>query len=290
MTTRTITISEALDMAVAKLPPLRRTVMRMRLRSEGFRSRTLAELRLKLSEDAECCAMLGDSFGAGLADESFGDETPFSIDLGNLEQFLQLILKYLPQILEIIFKLFAAITFIALSLSMSGSANAQMVCANGQCQLLRTTAAVATAPVRAVVNVVTAPSRYASVSSASGYGSAGTPVVQSYGSAGGSTYSSERWRLGDRIRENIAARQSSRAASYGYGSTGGSVQSYGCAGTPVMLLTVPASSNPNCTCNPCNCAPSSPVAPPVPLTQHAPPIALPPEQAVRELFVQVFPR
>lgn len=284
MTTRTITISEALDMAVAKLPPLRRTVMRMRLRNEGFRSRTLAELRLKLSEDTECCAMLGDSFGTGLADESIGDETPFSIDLGNLEQFLQLILKYLPQILEIIFKLFAAITFIALSLSMSGSATAQMVCANGQCQLLRTTAAVATDPVRAVANVVTYPSRYAAVSSSSGYGSAGTPVVQSYGSTGtysGYQSSGQCWRLGDRVRANVAARQVSRAANY----------SCGCTGTPVMLLTVPASSNPSCTCIPCNCStPSAPVAPPVPLTQHAPAIALPPDKPIELYAAAAYPK
>ncbi len=96
--TKVITLNEALDLAVAKLPPLRRRVTERRLKNVKFREAVLDELALQLSEDEECpcrAVLQGDTFTA---------ETRFEIDLDNLERFLQIIIKYLPTILELVLK------------------------------------------------------------------------------------------------------------------------------------------------------------------------------------------
>lgn len=46
--------SEALDLAVAKLPPLRRKVTERRLKNAKYREAVLDELAVSLSEDEEC--------------------------------------------------------------------------------------------------------------------------------------------------------------------------------------------------------------------------------------------
>lgn len=282
MSERTVTISEILDLAVQRLPRLRRGVMKMRLQSPRYREHLLAELRLHASEDSECCLLMGQPFAASLADASIGDATPFAIDLGKLDKLIELFLKWLPKILDLL-KLFAIAAFLVLLLSTPSTATAQ--CANGQC-VLRAAARVVAAPVNVVRSV--AP-RYASVSAVSGYGSAGSSVV-SYGSAG--SQAAQRWRLGDRIRANRA----SRAASYGIAGSAAtySSPSYGSAGS-MMVMPVAASQCgcPDCTCVDCKCQPASAPAVPVPMPTDqtfAPQFALPPDRPIELLASYSYPK
>lgn len=279
MSERTVTISEVLDLAVQRLPRLRRGVMKMRLQSPRYREHLLAELRLHASEDSECCLLMGQPFADSLADASIGDATPFAIDLGKLDQMIELFLKWLPKILDLL-KLFAIAAFLVFLLSVPGTATAQ--CANGQC-VLRAAARVVAAPVNVVRSV--AP-RYASVSAVSGYGSAGSSVA-SYGSAGSqAAQAAPRWRLGDRIRANRASRA---AANYGSAGSAASYSStsYGSAGS-MMIMPVAASpcGCPDCTCVDCKCQQASAPAVPVPMPTdqtYIPQFALPPDRPI-ELF------
>lgn len=96
--TKEISLSEALDLAVAKLPPLRRKVTERRLKNAKYREAVLDELAVSLSEDEECpCRAI-------LQGPSFTPQGKFQIDLDNLERFLQIIIKYLPTILELVLK------------------------------------------------------------------------------------------------------------------------------------------------------------------------------------------
>jgi hypothetical protein len=260
MSTRTITIAEVLDLAVQRLPRLRRGVTKMRLRNPMYREHLLAELRLHASTDTECFALMGQPFADSLSDASIGDATPFAIDLDKLDQLITLFMKWLPKILELVdlLKLFTLVAFLLLSVPTPAAAQ----CANGQC-VLRAAARIVAAP----VNVVSSVPRYASVSTVSGYGSAGSS--SSYGSAG--SQAASRWRVGDRFRANKA----SRAASYG--STG---SGYGSSGS---MLVVPVAASPDCTCVDCKCKSAPAVPMPAPTEQtYVPQFALPVERyAVR---------
>jgi hypothetical protein len=98
MEVKAVSLNEALDLAVAKLPPLRRRVTERRLRNAEYRKSVLDELALKLSDDKDCPCK------AMLASETFSADQKMEINLDNLERLLQIIIKYLPTILELVLK------------------------------------------------------------------------------------------------------------------------------------------------------------------------------------------
>lgn len=104
----TLTLNRALDEAVAKLPFFRRKAVQWKLRNPDFREGVLAELAAELSEAPEMEDMNVSAFAAAgppTGARSFAD-VPIGIDPAKLAAFLDLILKYLPAIIDLITKLF----------------------------------------------------------------------------------------------------------------------------------------------------------------------------------------
>lgn len=96
--TKVVSLSEALDLAVAKLPPLRRRVTERRLKNAKYRETVLDELAVKCSENDDCpCKTI-------MQGSEFTSDMKFELNLDNLEKFLQIIIKYLPTILELVLK------------------------------------------------------------------------------------------------------------------------------------------------------------------------------------------
>lgn len=204
-----LTIHEAIDKAVAKMRPVRRAVMQRRLQNEEYRSRVADELLLKLWDDKTCCSLIPD-LNVAKSSDAFTASTPFAIDPGNIEKFLDIVLKYLPQILELLLKflplLMSLIAIVGMSL-VASEANAQYVYpsvssaqAGGGC----------TGSVKASYgcsgSAVAAPvSGYGCTGSkvTTGYGCTGSVPVQSYGTSGSAVSS----------------------AADGYGSSGSAVSS-----------------------------------------------------------------
>ena len=123
-----VSISDLLDRAVEKLPFLRRVVTKRRFaRNPEYRAAVLDEIALKLVDDPRAVELLGVGFCDTLCSGEATVETAFfEVDkIDNLERILKIIVEYLPQILAIVMKLFAAsILFLALAF-MTSSANAQ---------------------------------------------------------------------------------------------------------------------------------------------------------------------
>lgn len=258
-----------LDKAIEELPWFRRNYYKLMLRNPTRREAVLAFLTSSLYDDHEFD--MQESVGAMT---SYNDPIEFNPD--NLAKILELIMKYLPQILAILLPLFKAMAFITLTVSLSQGANAQ--CLNGLCANRKAATVIAVA----YVPVQQQQSNYQSVGGdqqSHGYGSAGSAQAISYGSAGSSYTTIERVPLLARIRSNIMAR---RAASYqsvgygssgtsyaavGYGSSGSSAVGYGSSGSaPVAAppccappATTSPCSNPNCACVNCACPQAAPV-------------------------------
>lgn len=119
-----LTINQAIDLAVAKMRPIRRAVMQRRLKNADYRKSVADELTLKLWDDAECCALVP-AFNAAKASDAFGAATTFAIDPGNLDKFLEIIMKWLPQILEMILKFLPLFIGLLLACLIAAPANAQ---------------------------------------------------------------------------------------------------------------------------------------------------------------------
>ncbi len=129
-----ITLDQALDAAVDKLPFVRRRVMKNRLRSNQYRENLLAELVLKLHDDEDCCAMGMQPLMAGAS-----GATVFTFDPSQLAAFLDLILKYLPLLLNLLLPLFSSLVWMLIALSVSNTAIAQQkICINGTCYTIAT--------------------------------------------------------------------------------------------------------------------------------------------------------
>jgi hypothetical protein len=97
-----------LDAAIEKLPPLRKArTKRIFARKPSIKQECLDEVCLAVCANAECAAVLGTAKIAELLSGSSCGTATFELDLDQLERFLQIIIEYLPQILEIIMKLFA---------------------------------------------------------------------------------------------------------------------------------------------------------------------------------------
>lgn len=225
MSMKVITLNEALDLAVAKLGPLRKKVTERRLRNAKYREAVLDELALKLSEDKDCPCQ------AIIAGPSFSADQKFELDLDNLEKFLQIIIKYLPTILEIVLKFLPLIMSLLFAALLSVSAQAQ--CYTDPYTGLQVCTAPQSRPVVNVVQAVLPPypavqavryERAASQSSGYSYGSTGSAYGSSYGGSSGGSLSPVRQR---------AVQGYSVSSTVSYGSTGTVVQtrSYGSHGS-----------------------------------------------------------
>jgi len=144
---QTLTIQELVHAAIATMPRWQRAFVKATLLRPRKRAEVYAGLGYQLSHDTaflEYCenptVFTGDSFGA---------DTPIEFDPANLEAILQIILEYLPQILQL-FLMFATIFLaVGLSVAYTGQASAQTVCVGGKCYQIST-------PVRSVVRVAMA--------------------------------------------------------------------------------------------------------------------------------------
>ena len=240
MASRDITLNQAVDEAVDTLPFFRRALTRARLGIPRVRNAAMMELQNAMQHDQEMVALCAPMV-LSMDGEGFTADTPFAIDVDKLDQLLQLILKYLPSILELIMKLFAPmVAFLLCSLTLPASAQ-DMICANGQC-VLRQAA-------QSVVRVATAPVRYAAVSSVQGYGSSGSAASQSYGSAGSASFSYTPFRPFRNMAARANARQASRAAAMAasYGSGGSQMVA------PIEVIQLSAAPSSGCQCVDCQC-------------------------------------
>lgn len=95
------TIDKLLDQAVEKLPPVRKMLYKRLLKRDEVRADITSVLVHKLQADTVALSLL-----PTMGDEAFTASTPFSIDPDKLDKFLEVIFKYLPIILDIIFKFF----------------------------------------------------------------------------------------------------------------------------------------------------------------------------------------
>lgn len=110
------TLNELMDQAVSKMRPLRRRVLSVRLRNKAYRDQALAELHLKLAEDSRASTL---GIGA-LTDDAFNPMTSkIQLDPDKLKQILDLILEYLPKILDLIMGLFGVVAFLILTFAPS---------------------------------------------------------------------------------------------------------------------------------------------------------------------------
>ena len=105
MQTNETTLDGLMEMAVAKMPRFRRRVMQRRLNRPHIRQAVAEDLVVKLHDDPRAAAIgLPVAVFAG---DNFTEETPFAIDVARLQEILDLILEYLPRIIELITVLFA---------------------------------------------------------------------------------------------------------------------------------------------------------------------------------------
>ena len=113
-----ITLSEAVDEAVDKLPPIRRRVAQFNLGRPRYRKQFMDMLAVELMEDPRMIPIGNVAvFGA----ENFTEDTPININEGYDSEFIDLIIEYLPQILKVLMMLLVFLTLlIALCLAIPG--------------------------------------------------------------------------------------------------------------------------------------------------------------------------
>jgi hypothetical protein len=164
MTTRQITMLEAVDEAVERLGPLQRRIVKRRFNRFPQEKLDCCERCMLAATTDTRMAQIGmASVVQGFSSGTIQADTPFSIDLDQFEQFLKILIEYLPKLLEILIPLFTSWMLpLAIAFSLAGSAVAQ--CPNGQCPLPQRSAYVPYAapivegqPVRNVVRAVAAP-------------------------------------------------------------------------------------------------------------------------------------
>ena len=205
MATVTKSVNEIIDDTIERLPFLRRKIVQRHFARHPEKREELADqVLLSISTDPAAIAIFGSSIAEGIASGSITAQTPFSIDIDKLEQLIQLILKYLPEILKL-FMLFVSIAmFFLISLSIGSTSFAQ----GGSTGTYR----YGSSGSAAVVS-------YGSSGYAKTYGSTGSAVV-SYGSSGSA----------------VATYGSSGSAVASYGSTGSAVATYGSSGSAAVVL------------------------------------------------------
>lgn len=155
---RSYTMAELIDQAVNRLPRFRRRVMKRRLRNQRVYQSVVEDLTVALYDDPRTASILP---VAVFAQDGFNENTPIVLDLDQFERMLQLIIEYLPQIIDVIVKLLTlfGVVLLALGLALGTGATAQAqqtVCVGGQCYNV---APQAQQPVRRVLRATTAPVR-----------------------------------------------------------------------------------------------------------------------------------
>lgn len=129
-------MSDLLDGSVERLPFLRKKVAQFRLRNNSkYRSALLDELCLKCCDNPEAAEILGTVACAGLMSGEITATTKFNINPDNLERLFQILIEYLPKLLEILLPLFTQMAWFLLAFSLLGSAASAQQCdpATGQC-------------------------------------------------------------------------------------------------------------------------------------------------------------
>lgn len=130
MISKTISLAQAMDEAVASLPMLRRVATQWRFRrNPEYRAAVLNELALKLVDDERAVEILGTQFCGDLLCGRSTVETAFVFDadrLDNLERLLKIIVEYLPQILAIVMRLFGAFVLLVSMVALPTSAAGQI--------------------------------------------------------------------------------------------------------------------------------------------------------------------
>ena len=138
--------NQLFDEAIATLPYLRRKIVERHFRRRPQdREECCERAMLAMSENPEVIAM-SPSLARGLADGAVSaDAALYTLDLDQLERFLQILITYLPKILEIILPLFLTLVPFILTLTILGGSNAHAqetrVCAGGVCSIVRGTVA-----------------------------------------------------------------------------------------------------------------------------------------------------
>jgi hypothetical protein len=102
-------INALLDQAIEKLPLVRRMLYKRLVKNEEARRDVCAVLIHKLQADSNAMALL-----PNMSLDSFTATTPFTIDPDKLAKFLEILVKYLPMILDIIFKFFVSVLLLCL--------------------------------------------------------------------------------------------------------------------------------------------------------------------------------
>lgn len=146
--TNTYSMSELLDQTVERLPFLRRKVAQRRLRNDKYRAALLTELCLKCCDDSEVSEILGVPTCSGLMSGAITATDKFSIDPDKLERLFQILIEYLPKLLEIILPLFMQTILFVLAVSILGSS------ANAQCAVDPITGQMRCKPIKKAVAAV----------------------------------------------------------------------------------------------------------------------------------------
>lgn len=97
------TFASLVDQAIEELPSFRRNILKRQMKSEKYQQTLYDALA------AQCCDELCEEDAALLysgVDEEFDAHAALAIDPERLGKILDLIIKYLPQILALIFQLF----------------------------------------------------------------------------------------------------------------------------------------------------------------------------------------
>lgn len=154
-------MSELLDQTVERLPFLRRKVAQRRLRNDRYREAFLDEFCLKCCENPEVAGILGVPTCSGLMSGAITATDKFAIDPDKLERLFQILIEYLPKLLEIILPLFMQTILFILAFSLLGSAVNAQQCdpKTGQCHpvknALSATAEVAGKTLSAIGDAIT---------------------------------------------------------------------------------------------------------------------------------------
>jgi hypothetical protein len=90
-----------IDQAIENLPPLRRGIYSRLMKNDKIRSKVHDFVLSK------CCDEMPQEMSSFMSINGFNANTTFDLDIEKVEEWIQLILKYLPQILALIMSLFA---------------------------------------------------------------------------------------------------------------------------------------------------------------------------------------
>lgn len=154
----TTTVSEQIDIAIEGLPHFRRKMIQRHYARKPEEREALEDAMMaSLAKDPEIETL---GFGTAFSSGRMSARDPFSIDMDKLEKFLQLIIKYLPTLLEILLPLFlrvGPVILLAVLLTLPSNTYAQ----EPQNRLLQATASILEVPIRATsvvaATIVTAP-------------------------------------------------------------------------------------------------------------------------------------